>query len=69
MSNTDLDQAELANANMDNALSGAIVAGATGVSCHQAEGGKKGAKSLVSATVSNGQKYEDWLKGKEGCEE
>jgi hypothetical protein len=32
-------------------LSSAILAGAAGVSCHQAEGGKKGAESLDDATM------------------
>jgi hypothetical protein len=66
----DLSGADLSGVDLTGAdLSGAILAGATGVSCHQAEGGKKGAESLDGATMPNGQKYEDWLKGKEGCEE
>jgi hypothetical protein len=66
----DLTGADLSGVDLTGAdLSGAILAGATGVSCYQAEGGKKGAKSLDGATMPNGQKYEDWLKDKEGCEE
>jgi uncharacterized protein YjbI with pentapeptide repeats len=66
----DLSGADLSGVDLPGAdLSGAILAGASGVSCHQAGGGKKGAESLDGATMPNGQKYEDWLKGKEGCEE
>ena len=80
LNNVNMDNAELIDARLPRAdlsgadlsgvdLSGAILAGASGVSCHQAGGGKKGAESLDGATMPNGQKYEDWLKGKEGCEE
>ena len=70
MDNASMDYAKLGDARLPRAkLSGADLAGATGVSCHQAEGGKKGAELLDDATMPNGQKYEGWLKGKEGCEE
>ena len=70
LSGADLSGVDLSGVDLRGAdLSGAILAGATGVSCHQTEGGKKGAKSLDGATMPNGQKYEDWPKGKEGCEE
>jgi len=80
LSNTNMDNASMDNAKLVDArlpraelsgadLAGAILAGAAGVSCHQAEGGKKGAELLDDATMPNGQKYEGWLKGKEGCEE
>jgi uncharacterized protein YjbI with pentapeptide repeats len=66
----DLSGADLSGVDLTGAdLSGAILTGATGVSCHQAEGGEGGAKPLDSATMPNGQKYEDWLKAKGGCEE
>lgn len=70
LSGADLSGVDLSGADLSGAiLAGAILAGATGVSCHQAESGKKDAKSLDGATMPDGQKYEDWLKGKEGCEE
>ena len=51
----DLTDADLSGVDLTGAdLSVAILAGATGVSCYQAEGGKKGAKSLDAATMPNG---------------
>ncbi len=62
----DLTGADLSGVDLTGAdLSGSILAGATGVSCYQAEG----AKSPDGATIPNGQKYEDWLKDKEVCEQ
>ncbi len=57
MNGTNMDNAKLIDTRLPRAdltgadLSGAILAGATGVSCYQAEGGKKGAKSLDAATT------------------
>jgi Pentapeptide repeats (8 copies) len=76
LSNTDLDRADLIGANLANAelintelpradLSGADLSGAKGVRCEQT----RGAESLDGATMPNGQKYEDWLKDREGCRE
>lgn len=69
--NANLNDAKFINANLTQAdlsgadLSGAILKDAQGVSCQQMQG----AESLEGATMPNGQKYEDWLKGKEGCRE
>jgi hypothetical protein len=69
--NTKLPQADLSGAHLSRAdlsgadLSGADLSNAKGVSCQQTEQ----AESLEDATMPDGQKYEDWLKDKEGCGE
>lgn len=61
----DLSGADLSGADLSGAdLSGAILKNAEGVSCQQAED----VESLENATMPNGQKFQDWLKGKGGCE-
>jgi uncharacterized protein YjbI with pentapeptide repeats len=61
LSNANLPKADLSGAN----LSGAILRNVKGVSCEQTEQ----AESLKGATMPNGQKYEEWLRDKEGCGE
>jgi type II secretory pathway pseudopilin PulG len=58
LSYTNLSDADLSNAN----LSGANLKAATGWNEKQLEQ----ARSLEGATMPNGQKYEDWLKDREG---
>jgi len=64
--NTQLTRADLRGAHLSGAdLSGANLARAEGVRCQQT----RGAESLDGATMPNGQKYEDWLKDRQGCRE
>ena len=69
--NTELPRADLSGADLSGAdltdadLTGADLTGAEGVRCEQT----RGAESLDGATMPNGQKYEDWLKDREGCRE
>jgi uncharacterized protein YjbI with pentapeptide repeats len=76
LSDADLSDADLSDANLDRTdlsgadisgadLSGAYLGGAEGVRCQQTQD----AKSLDGATMPNEQKYEDWLKDREGCRE
>jgi uncharacterized protein YjbI with pentapeptide repeats len=66
-----LSDADLSDANLDGAslvdvdLTRADLSGAEGVRCQQTEDGK----SLDGATMPNEQKYEEWLKDREGCGE
>jgi hypothetical protein len=61
-----LSNANLSNANLSNAnLSGAILSEAQGWTEDQL----REASSLEEATMPNGQKYEDWLKDREGHKE
>jgi uncharacterized protein YjbI with pentapeptide repeats len=63
----DLTGATLTRANLEMAsLSGADLSGATDFTNEELE---QQAKSLESATMPNGQKYEDWLKDKKAHEE
>jgi uncharacterized protein YjbI with pentapeptide repeats len=60
----DLSGADLSDANLSQAnLSNAVLVRATGITNKQLE---KQAFTLEGATMPNGQKYEDWLKSKEG---
>jgi uncharacterized protein YjbI with pentapeptide repeats len=66
LSNANLSNANLSNANLSNAnLSGAILSEAQGWTEDQL----REASSLEEATMPNGQKYEDWLKDREGHKE
>jgi len=64
-----LTPADLSDANLSNAdltgvyLTGANLRGATGITDEELV---QQAKSLKGATMPNGQKYEEWLKDKEG---
>jgi uncharacterized protein YjbI with pentapeptide repeats len=60
-----LSEANLEGANGSNALTGAE----TGADEAPNEELADEAKSLKGATMPNGQKYEDWLKDKEGAGE
>jgi hypothetical protein len=67
LSEADLHGADLSNANLSNAtLRYADLSGATGITNGELE---QRAKSLEGATMPNGQKYEDWLKGEGRGEE
>src|SRR5215217_316711 len=60
----DLSRASLTEANLSDAvLSGANLSGAKGITNEELE---QQASSLEGATMPNGQKYEDWIKDKEG---
>ena len=62
-----LTEANLKGADLSGAdLSGVDLNGATGVTTEELE---RQAKSLKCATMPNGQKYEDWLKDREGRKE
>ena len=66
LTRADLSGADLRGADLSGAdLSGADLSNATGVSCQQTER----AESLEDAIMPDGQKYEEWLKDKEGCGE
>jgi uncharacterized protein YjbI with pentapeptide repeats len=77
LTNADLTDANLTGADLTNAvlrdttlsgalLSGADLRGATELTNEELE---QQASSLKGATMPNGQKYEDWLKDKEGSRE
>ena len=61
LGSADLTDANLAGAYLSDAdLSGAVLSGAEGGTDEQVEQ----AESLKGATMPNGRKYEDWLRGK-----
>jgi uncharacterized protein YjbI with pentapeptide repeats len=61
---TDLTGADLTDADLTNAhLTGAVLEGAKGITNEELA---QQATSLNGATMPNGQKYEDWLKDREG---
>jgi uncharacterized protein YjbI with pentapeptide repeats len=68
----DLSEADLSGANLYSAdlseadLSGANLSGARGLTNEELD---QQAKSLEDATMPNGQKYEEWLKDREGRKE
>jgi uncharacterized protein YjbI with pentapeptide repeats len=63
----DLGEAVLRGADLSGAyLAGANLSGATGITYEELE---RQAASLEGATMPNGQKYEDWLKDREGRKE
>jgi len=80
--NTDLSQADLSDANLSDAnlsntnlsnanlqganLTDAVLSGANLGNAQVSDEQLAEAKSLEGATMPNGQKYEDWLKEKEG---
>jgi uncharacterized protein YjbI with pentapeptide repeats len=72
LSNANLSNANLSNANLYSAdlseadLSGANLSGARGLTNEELD---QQAKSLEDATMPNGQKYEEWLKDREGRKE
>jgi hypothetical protein len=72
LDNTDLRYANLMDANlmdadlMDANLNGANLRNVHGITSAELE---QTARSLKGATMPNGQKYEDWLKDKEGRKE
>jgi uncharacterized protein YjbI with pentapeptide repeats len=64
LSDAELSDAELSDADLSDAkFSDADLRGARGVTNEELE---QQAASLEGATMPNGQKYEDWIKDKEG---
>ena len=67
LATADLRDADVSKASLSGTyLGGANLSGAKGITNEELE---QQAKSLKSATMPNGQKYEDWIKDKKAREE